>query len=323
MERKKRMNWIGEENYEQTMRSTVEPYLADRRETGTIERIFGQKLYYEHFRTDQPKGVIVISFGFTSSIQKYSESIYYMLQAGYDVWCMEHRGHGKSYRHVQNPFVVHVEHFQDYVLDQEYFTRTKVKPAAGNHPLYLFCHSMGGCIGAWLIEDQPDLFQKAVLSSPMLGLDFGKIPMPLMLLGAQVKGIGEKKKEPLDPINAFPGPNFEGSCESSECRYWYYYSKRISDESIQTISPSIGWGIEAMKACLRVTDRRHAAQIRIPVLLFQAGDDTIVKNSSQDLFFSRIKDGEFIKVPGIKHEIYMADSPVLKPYWEKIFSFYD
>ena len=317
------MRWITEENYAEQMRAEAEPYVAARAETGYDERVKGQKIYYEHYKCDAPKGVIVISHGFTESIRKFTESVYYMLQAGYEVWGLDHRGHGLSYRHNDNPFVVHIEHFEDYVLDLVHLTETLVLPAAGGLPVYLYCHSMGGCIGAWTIESYPTLFRKAVLSSPMLGLSFGKIPVPVVYVAASIKGMGEKRKEPMDPINAFQAePDFPASCDSSECRYLYYFAKRQKDLALQTTAPAINWGKQSVKACARVTSRRQAAKISIPVLLFQAGADEVVKNESQDLFVSRVKNIEKVRVEGMKHELYMTDSPVLIPYWEKIFAFF-
>ena len=198
------MRWITEENYEEQMKSFAEPYVAARTECGFDDRVKGEKIYFEHFKADDPKGVIVISHGFTESIKKFTESVFYMLQAGYEVWGVDHRGHGRSFRHNSNPYVVHVERFEDYVLDLAHLTKTLVLPSAGELPVYLYCHSMGGCIGAWLIEAYPALFKKAVLSSPMLGLSFGKIPVPIVYLGASIKGIGEKRKEPLNPLDSFP-----------------------------------------------------------------------------------------------------------------------
>ena len=58
------------------------------------------------------------------------------------------------------------------------------------------------------------------------------------------------------------------------------------------------------------------------MLLIQAGNDTVVKNSSQELFVSRTRGCEFYQVPGMKHELYMTDSDVLIPYWEKVFPFF-
>ena len=316
------MNWIREDNYALEMKEKAEPYLAERKTSGTMERIKGQPIYYEHFQADGEKGVIVLSHGFTESVQKFTESIYYMLQAGYSVWGVDHRGHGRSFRINDNPYVVHADRFEDYVLDLRYLTETLVKPSSGDLPLYLYCHSMGGCIGAWTIEQYPALFTKAVLSSPMLGLSFS-LPTPVMFAAASVMGVGKRKLQPLSPVDSFPSvPDFANSCDSSECRYLYYFEKQQKDKALQMRSPSIGWGLEAVKACARVTSAKQTKNIRIPVLLLQAGEDTVVKNISQNLFASRVPTCRLSVIPGMKHELYMTDSQVLIPYWENIFAFF-
>ena len=316
------MIWIREDNYALEMKEKAEPYVAERKTAGTVERIQGRPIYYEHFQADGEKGVIVLSHGFTESVQKFTESVYYMLQAGYSVWGLDHHGHGRSYRINDNPYVVHADRFEDYVLDLRYLTETLVKPSSGDLPLYLYCHSMGGCIGAWVIEQYPALFSKAVLSSPMLGLSFS-LPTPVMFAAASVMGIGKRKLQPLSPVDSFhTAPDFANSCDSSECRYLYYFEKQQKDRMLQTRAPSIGWGLEAVKACARVTSVKQTKNIRIPVLLLQAGEDNVVKNSSQNLFSSRVPTCRFSVVPGMKHELYMTDSDVLIPYWEKIFAFY-
>ena len=317
------MRWIRENDYEEVMRTEVEPYVSARKECGIDARVKGQPIYYEHFRTEHPKGIIVISHGFTESIQKFTESIYYMLQAGYEVWGLDHRGHGYSYRSNDNPYVVHTDHFRDYVLDLKHLTEKRVKPAAGKLPVYLYCHSMGGCIGAWMIERWPKLFDKAVLSSPMLGLSFGKVPVPVVYAGAKLKSLQSGKAAPVNPVDAFEAEDFENSCDSSACRYHYYYQKRLGDKKLQTRSPSLGWGMESAKACARVTSAFWASRIRIPVLLCQAGNDTVVKNASQMKFLSHVPEAEFFRMPNMKHELYMTDSDMLIQYWERVFRFLD
>ncbi len=315
------MRWITEEHFAETMQNQVEPYLAARRETGFDERIAGQPIYFEHYRADAPKGVVVISHGFTESIKKYAESIYYLLQAGYEVWGVDHRGHGRSYRPTDNPFVVHTEHFEDYVEDLRHLTETRVKPAAGELPLYLYCHSMGGCVGAWTIEAYPDLFQKAVLSSPMLGLSFGKIPLPVAYLYASIRGRGEKGKEPLSPVNAFKEEDFAHSAGNSQVRFETYYAKRLADPKLQVCAASTRWGKEAIRACRLVTKADRVARIQIPVLLFQAEHDTYVVNPAQDSFAAKAKNCRLVRMPGLRHELYVSDSPVLQGYWETVFAF--
>lgn len=317
------IRWIQDADYEAAMKREAEPYTAERRDSGYFERTAGQPLYYEHYAADRPKGAIVISHGFTESVRKYTESVYYMLQAGFDVWGMDHRGHGRSYRENQNPYVVHVTSFGDYVLDLRYFVEQVAMPGSGGLPLFLYAHSMGGCIGAWLLEDAPGLFRRAVLSSPMLGLNFGKIPVPVMYSMARLRALGVKRMEPLSPVNAFPAePDYDHACASSRCRYLYYFGKCTADPKLQTTAPSLGWGLEAAEACAHVCSRGQAGKVAVPVLLMQAGADDIVDNKAQDRFVSRVSGCGKQAVPGVKHELFMTDLEVLMPYWQRVLSFY-
>ena len=52
------------------------------------------------------RGAIVISHGFTEFAEKYDELVWYFLLAGYSVCVLEHRGHGKSVRDVDNRCMV-------------------------------------------------------------------------------------------------------------------------------------------------------------------------------------------------------------------------
>lgn len=317
------MRWISEEHYAEQMRDAVEPYLASRMEAGFDERVKGQPIYFEHYRADAPKAVIVLSHGFTETIAKFTESIYYMLQAGYEVWALEHRGHGRSYRPNADPYVVHVEHFEDYVQDLLHLVETRVRPAAGGLPLYLYCHSMGGCVGTLCIERCPTLFRKAVLSAPMLGVVLGKIPAPVASVMLRLKGAGEKGREPMGPVAGFTETeeDYALSAANSECRYRYYTRKRLADPRMQTCAPSMNWIREALAACRRAGSRRETAKIRIPVLLFQAGQDSFVRGDAQDRFAARVPSCELVKKPALRHELYMSELSELIPYWEQIFAF--
>ena len=315
------MRWISEEQYEELMRTEAEPYLDGRRETGFDERVLGQPIYFEHYRADSPRGVIVVSHGFTESVRKFREAIYYMLQAGYEVWGLDHRGHGRSYRPNDNPYVVHAEHFEDYVKDLRHLVEYRVRPAAGALPLYLYCHSMGGCVGARLMEDCPGMFQKAVLSAPMLGLRFGKVPLPAVSVLMWGKGLGSKGSAPVTPVDALKEESYAESPANSEPRFRYYRERKLEDRQIQTCMASTNWVREAIRACVRVTSPFETAKIRTPILLLQAGRDTYVDNRAQELFVSRVRGSELVRFPELKHELYMSDLTDLIPYWERIFDF--
>ena len=53
----------------------------------------------------------------------------------------------------------------------------------------------------------------------------------------------------------------------------------------------------------------------------QMSCDTYVRADEQDRFVSRVPSCEKQRFPELRHEIYMSDSAVLIPYWEKVFAF--
>lgn len=308
---------IGEGSYEQEMSRVVEPFLGQRRTSGMLEG-----LYYEFYGCGEPKGTIVISFGYTESCEKYHELIYYMLRESYQVGILEHRGHGKSLREVEDAQLVHVEDFSRYVEDLHGFIRAVVLPKSRNVPLYLYAHSMGGCIGTLYLEQHPEIFQKAVLSAPMYGINNGRIPdfAARMLCGAAVL-LGKKKKRlftmgGFDPEEAFE----EGGCDSP-ARHAYYLRLRREHGEYQTSACTYGWAREALLAGNRAIAETNAKRIQIPVLLFQAAEDTFVRGREQDLFLSRIKYGRKV-TEASRHEINRMSGERLGAYMQKIFEFY-
>ena len=181
---------------------------------------------------------------------------------------------------------------------------------------------MGGCVGAWTLECYPELFRKAVLSSPMLGLSFGKMPLSLAYAYASMKSIGEKGKEPLSPVTAFPVETYEESAANSEPRFRWYYHKKLSNAKLQTCAASARWGKEAIRACRHVTAKRELSKIHTPILLLQAEKDTFVKNAAQDAFAAAVPSCTIVKLPGQRHELFFNEGKTLQDYWERIFAFY-
>ena len=114
------------------------------------------------------RGVVVISHGFTEFARKYSEMAWYFLLSGYSVCILEHRGHGHSAHDVSNLSLVWIDDWRRYVADFAAFADTVGREYACGEPLNLYCHSMGGGIGAAVMEHYPSLFDKAVLSAPMI-----------------------------------------------------------------------------------------------------------------------------------------------------------
>ena len=102
---------IDERNYVSAMDEKVIPYLTERRKIFFLEREAGKKLYCVSYRADTPRGVILISHGFTETAEKYLEPVYYFLKMNFHVFCVEHCGHGRSYRLADDLSLVHTDSF--------------------------------------------------------------------------------------------------------------------------------------------------------------------------------------------------------------------
>lgn len=319
-----RVECLPEDILEQRMEEEAEPFLQKVRVSGMIKTTENKGLYYELYPQKNAKGTIVVSYGFTESCLKYHELLYYFYREGYQAAIMDHRGHGRSMREVEDMTVVHIEMFSRYVKDLHHFVEKKVKPMADGKPLYLFAHSMGGCIGTFYLEQYPDDFKRAVLTAPMLGVKLGGCPAWAARVLCDMEVFRGKGTERLFTQSAFdPDESFEECSASSEARHAWYMKKRREDENYQTSSGSYYWGKEAINAGEFVVSRKQAEKVRASVLLFQAEYDSLVKPEPQDRFISRIADGRLVFVPGVRHEIYRAPNEVLQPYLEEIFRFYE
>jgi lysophospholipase len=305
------------------MEQVVEPYLRQRETILWPELESGRKLYCVRYLADRARGTVVISHGFTETTEKYLECIWYFLKAGYHVYCMDHCGHGHSYRLNSDLSLVHTETYQRYVEDL-LFVAHLAKREHSHLPLYLYAHSMGGGIGAAAAAREPELFRKIVLSSPMIRPSTGPVPWPIARCIAEVSCLMGRSEEYVVGQGPYQGPElFEDSAATSRVRFQYYQDKRQKEELYQMSAPSYGWLKSAgrLNAYLQHSAWKH---IQAPVLLLQAQNDAFVSKREQARFAEKLgRRGKvwIVQVPGTKHEIYNSGDRVIRSYWEQIFTF--
>lgn len=273
------------------------------------------------------RGAIVISHGFTEFAEKYDELVWYFLLAGYSVCVLEHRGHGKSARDVDNRCMVWIDDWRRYVADLAGFAETIGQQYAAGMPLNLFCHSMGGGIGAALLERYPALFDKAVLSAPMIAPATG-MPLGLarVLVGA-LCGLGFGKKRVFGQSDFTPEFSMKGNEGASEARERWYFKLRCENREYQTYCAAFEWVRQALKLNRAILNPSACAEVETPVMLFQAGRDVWVLNKPQNRFIQLVKDGggeaNLVRFPESRHEIFSMPNSTYRPYLEKILGFYD
>lgn len=314
---------IPESKYTDSMQQIILPYLEERKKSGYFNSSDKIRLYYETYLQKDAIGSIVISHGFIESIYKYKEVIYYFLQAGYNVFGLDHRGHGKSYRHVKDKYLIYVENFNDYVSDLNAFITQIVIPASKEKPLHLYAHSMGGAIGALYLEQYPDTFQKAVLTSPMMQIHTHGVPLPLTkAITGFYNAIGQGSHYIFTQKKYPPFDCFENSPSTSRARYEYYMEQCDANEVLQTSAGSFKWMKEALHGIKNLLLPENLEKIKTPVLLFKSENDSFVLPDGYDTFVSHAKQVCFLDTKGTKHEIFFSENKVLEPYINTIVDFY-
>ncbi len=313
---------IRESSYAKDMESLVLPTLSSRRQDGEFAGYDGQKLHFAYFHADDEKGVVILCHGFTESCEKFHELTYYFLVCGFSVYIPEHRGHGLSYRKVNNMTLTHIDRFEEYVKDFECFTEQIVAPKETDKPLYLFAHSMGGAIGTLFLEKHPTFFKKAVLSSPMVVPSSGGIPLIFAkTLVFFLRLFGQSQKRAFIS-KEYPGyEEFEHSCSTSRVRFEHYELLKRSTKHLQNYSPTYGWVGESLRVKKLIFAHHAPERVTIPVKMFVAENDTVVDRKPQEELAAAFPNCSLEEIHGAKHESYGSTDDVLDVFLTSLFSF--
>ena len=315
---------IYEDDYGKEMEEKVEPFLEEYEKTGYFYSFDDKEIYYRTYKLDDPKASIVISHGFCENSEKYLETAYYFLNEGYSVYIMDHRGLGYSWREDPNFSKVYIDDFETYVKDFSNFVENVVIPESDGTDLYLFAHSMGGGIGARVLEEHPEYFKKAVLTSPMMDPVCAGLTKPLAEAFANTcVRFGKAHDYVIGHYDFDYIEDFDLVACGNITRYHYFFSKIVENEYLQSYGATYSW----LKACLDGTDvlmeRENLEKIDIPVLIFMAGNDNLVRPVGIYDFKNNVPTSRIVYIPDVKHELYTGSSELLVPYHAYIEEFYN
>ena len=167
---------LPESNYAAVMAETVEPYLDSRRQEMDMPLSTGGTLHAEVYEQPTATRAVVVLHGYTESGEKFREMTWYFLNEKFNVYAIDHRGHGKSVRKISDTSITHVDAFSDYLRDLEEFMSGVVLPRTEHLPRVLYAHSMGGAIGGMTLMNHPEYFARAVLTAPMIAPSSAPLP---------------------------------------------------------------------------------------------------------------------------------------------------
>ncbi len=271
-------------------------------------------------RNPKAKASILMVHGFSEFFGKHYETAYKFYQAGYSLYFIELRGHGDSERKIAyEDQRVGVTSFSEYVEDLD--AAVQYIKEVTDDPLYLFAHSMGGLVSTLYLETNPKVFRCAVLSSPMLKMNYGFIPdgvVGLMKVYSDAVGNDDDYAPGQGP---FTGEwDLENSSAMDKDRYNHQFSFRLEHKNYQTFGCTWGWVKASRKGAAYALE--HAQDIQVPILVLQAGADTMVDNEGENKLVKEAPYASLIKYPGSKHELFNATDEIREKWFQDVIAYF-
>jgi lysophospholipase len=274
------------------------------------------------------EAAVVIASGRTESFIMYKELVYDLYLAGCSVFIMDHRGQGLSDRILQgdaNRQIGHVSDFLHYVRDLKQFFTDFVKPT-GHRRHVLLGHSMGGCVASQYLESYKQDFDCAVLAAPMHQPAFRFIPENIVKAILDWKDwIGRAEEYAPNRSGYDETATFlDNGLTHSEVR-WNLMRREYQMEPVAKLGgPSVLWvkcAAEAAEAAWK-----GAGRVNVPILLLQAGNDTVVKAEGQSKFCERLNEAhpgfcKFSPIVGASHGIFLEADTYRRPALELALEF--
>lgn len=273
------------------------------------------RIAYSCFKAEREKAVILFLTGRAEYFLKYRPFFERMNELGFTVFSLDHRGQGASGRMLPESEKGYVENFDFYVDDAEDFLKNIVLEYAKKKDVFLVSHSMGGAVSLLLAARCGELFKKIVFTSPMWGLIYD---MPETLVKIIVKGacclgfsrfyaIGKSAKDYLKP---FEKTHLTHSFE----KYIAQQSFVTQNRSFALGGPAFAWVNESIKAMKKLPEA--AKKVKVPVLLVQAENDTVVSNNAQNIVAANLENCRKTLVEKGFHELLNEE----KEFYEKTVS---
>lgn len=293
----------------------VQPFWQNM-QNGELISQDGTRLFYQYHHTENAICAVVISAGRMEMALKYAELSYELVQAGYSVFILDHRGQGLSQRGLANRFKGDIVDFGLYQQDFSQFMQQIVQPCQHRYHLALG-HSMGCAILAGYLQQQPKSpFSAAIFAAPMFGIYTSFIPNSI----AQNAVLALQKFNQYLSKTPWYAPGQSDYCEkpfnnnpltSSQPRYHWLQQRFQQQTDSQLGGVTTRWLQQAIYAMQDI--HQQAPSWQTPVLLLQAASDKVVANKAQNNWYQALPSGLYrnkVVLAAARHEIFMENDQI-------------
>ncbi|HET8715766.1 MAG TPA: alpha/beta hydrolase [Holophagaceae bacterium] len=278
------------------------PEVLEPSERGTLTGQGGYRLAWARWDHPAPKGRVVLVHGYGEHGERYAHTAKWLHDLGWAVSSLDQRGFGRS----EGPRG-DADGIRPFAEDLALFLRQERRADAARAgapprvvdgvplpplpvwPQIVLAHSFGGLVALLTLLWHEDTLDGLVLSSPAVALR--QSSRALQILGHLLVRIwphlrlnigGDKSKVCSDPVLVQ--------------RYW-------ADPLCHK------WATPAFSAALAEGRREilpYGAELARPILLLEAGDDTVVDPDTSEALWSALPAGllERHRLPGFYHEVF-------------------
>lgn len=301
--------------------------------TGAVSGMFpgydGHQLRYALWQATRGprRGTICIFEGRTEFIEKYFETVGDLRRRGFAVAIMDWRGQGGSARPVGDPRKGHITTFHEYDRDLRIFMRDIVLPDCPP-PFIALGHSMGSHIALRNMAEPGSWFESAVLAAPMVELTREVLGFPRGLVEFYARlGVASRfARSYVHGGSDDPGysANFEDNILTSDPeRFRRNLQIERAAPDLLLGSPTIGWLDAAMRSMRYMRREDFPARVRVPALIFGAGEDRIVDTGATERLTARLKSATYVLLPDARHEILQENDDIRARFWATFDAYFD
>ncbi len=285
--------------------------------TGTIRTPDGAELRYARWAPPaNRRGTVCVFTGRAECIEKYFETVSDLRERGFAVAMIDWRGQGHSSRRLRDPRKGHVRDFADYETDVETFVRDIVLPDCPP-PYFALAHSMGGAVMLRLAYAGKRWFDRIVLTAPLIDLPgrTASVPVRMLIRAMRLSGLGGNYV-PGGSSKLIGTEGFVGNPVTSDpVRYARNAAIFQEDPTLGLGSPTVGWVDAAFRTISAFKTRDYPRQVRAPILILAASNDTIVSTAAIEEFAYFLRAGSHLVISGAKHEILQEQDRYRAQFW--------
>ena len=285
--------------------------------SGTIKTPDGAELRFARWAPPAGrKGTVCVFTGRSEQIEKYFETVRDLRDRGFAVAMIDWRGQGHSSRRLRDPRKGYVRDFSDFEVDVETFVQQVVLPDCPP-PYFALAHSMGGAVMLRVAHAGKRWFDRMVLSAPMIDLPGRTTSFPARALLRAMRLTGQGGRYVPGGSDALTGANPSSTIPSPAIPCATPATPRSWRKTRRSASARRRWPgpIPRSGRCIPFAASNYPSEIRQPILMLAASNDTIVSTAAIEEFAYHLRAGSHLVIAGSKHEILQEQDRYRAQFW--------